>query len=1412
MTNEESGAMQVDEDITQHLAYIPDAWGTVRALGIDKYPGEMAIVRELVQNADDAFDRTVKVFPTYVRFNLRDDELVMEHDGKPFSKPPEDLLRKGDLSEHEEEELNRYDFARISRIGVGKTDEEMTGKFGTGFTAVFHVTDNPRIESNGWDFQIHIRKRPVVKEIPQDRVTRIHLPYRRRQTEISSKIGAEVFDKQKRKRFRQQILAESYRIIFFLKNLTRIEVFEDDGALYCVQRIERRKRTSITGISCRDVTIVVRTFEAGKCSETHEKWWIYSLADVPIPSRFDALGLKLNQGVSIAISKAGCAIGDKLGVGNHSYFTFPIRETGFRFKYNASRFFTTTDRSEFIIKEGLKNAWNKWQIENLAALLAKVVSELNLGRKTPGTVYSLLPQPHEYNHEYDRHLIESFRARVQAENLTVFFSTSGEWVGPRDLYLGDERLERILPRNHYRHFVDLRYIQAHKRTLEYYGAKPVSHRDLIAYLKQNHKKREFRRRFQTTSNREKIVSLRLMLEYLGSSELDPRDVEELKDLSFILTEAGTLQAADYSVYFPSDEDMPLINPDDIVHHLVYASKHAESFLQNTLGIKKMDLRDLIVDSFLRRLGQYDEKQKLEFVLYLATRAGQVTGNEEILQGLKRHVWEVLNVEINNPGDREIYFPDGELRKVFGNRLNYLSHEYKAHLGGKTKAWKRLFKAVGVKEFPRATAITGLVDEISNEGFSDRSVAMARRLFAFLSRSMRGLTEEERLELKDLNGYRWIPCENRCLDYPDEIYVEKSIRHLVGSGQSFVLFSVSKQDPLVRLLGMRTEPILDDVVGYLLDHCAEINGDTDRQVDYRIYSYLSDRAEDLDEELAIKLRENRTVWYRGRLWYPRNVFLRSHGREFGRSGEVRAYLPRLKALNGLCSLLRIREYPVVPDDYVDFLLDISDRGDDIEVSEWREYVENAHERLAYSDSPVSGEQRQALSESRVMVVHSHMRRPTECYLIRGTDRLYKDRIERCGIAYVPFVLENDAHKERFYLSMGVREIYDFVVQRRAGHSRSEACAGWKKRLAGFIPWINGYAYRAVGEEGLPDLDVLRTIDARRVAGLRVSYGIEHGGQRIMGSPIDDYCCLDVRDSGDHVLYLDESFDERENDHLSLLSNLLTTLIGSHANFKRVEWIMLMNQYFRHGEISGVNPYHPRRPEGATEGVEVEDEAVEETGNDATEEHAIQEREATAAPSGRTLEETEEREEVSSAMTTSRPSEQDDGLRPPEHAGQTRKAKRPKASAPRSRGGTSPAPHAIEYEEERNWVREQAGNFCQACTLFCERCEVEGVEGRCPCEVRKNAEKALHFHHLEPFEKDPARDVRGNLVMLCGYHHEQLRGTNLKSGYLGDKVEIEEREFDVVLTSYPKDKDETELRLRLSKEHFQEFRNYAEGGSA
>jgi len=1179
-----------DYDIAQHLKYVPDVFGIVRALGIDKYPGEMAIMRELVQNADDAFDK--KNSPTYVKFILTEDELIIEHDGKPFSKPPEDLLKKETLTEEESEELNKYDFVKISKIGLGKTDEEMTGKFGTGFTSVFHLSDNPRIESNGWDFQICIGKEPIIKEILYNSLTFIHLPIRVTNTKISAKIGAEIFDENKRKCFEEQILAESYKTIFFLKHITKIEVFKNEKPLYLVEKIKQKKRTKTKNLLCENITISIQNFQDKNWKGPKEKWWIYSLENISIPSEFEELGLKLKQKVSIAISKGKSSFAKMFNIHNHSYFTFPVKGTKFHFKYNASRFFLTTGRDDFITKEGLKNDFNRWQINNLTILLIKIISEFISTNKSPDTVYHILPHSHEYYHEYDKYLLDRFREKVQEKNIKIFYTTKGKWVGPKNTYIGDKKLEQILPKNQYRYFIAKKFVRNYKGVLEFYGAKSLSHGDLVEYLEENQNTNSFKKRFNNSKlTKRKIERLLLIYEYLGESDLSSDVVRKLKEIRFILTEDGTLRHANYKVYFPSDEAMPLINPDDIVHHSIYSTKKSDLFLKNELKITKMELNDLIVDSFLRRLENYDGKQIFEFVLYLVKRKKGVLDKETIRE-LKSKVKDILKLEINNPEDTEIYFYDKELKQIFGDNLNYLSQEYERELSRQNLKWKDFFEDIGVKKTPTSKKIIALANEINMGGYSKESAVKTEKLFRFISKNLRKFDKEEKKELEYLKYHKWIPTIRNEIEYPDETYIDRKITHLVGSEVPLISFSVKKGDPIVRFLDMLTKASTKDVVNYLLGHNVEVNKEEDWKVDFRIYKYLNDNVEDLDDELIEKLQVNRVIWFNGKLWGPHKLFLKNYSHEFGPNGEIRGYLhkSKFKELTNLCSKLGIKEKIEEPDDYVDFLLDISEQAERIEVAKWRRYIENACGRTAYSEYLLSEKQKESLSESRIIILNSYLKRPSECYLIRETDKIYKDRIEKSGID-VPFILENDPEKERFYLSIGMKEIYDSIFQKRADENKSEPCAEWKEKFGKLIPWISGYGYRALGNEGVTSHSKLKGINVKRVTGLKVSYGIEYNSGKITGNPLEDFCCLEIGDSGKNVLYLDDSFDEKNNEHISFVSTLLVSLIDPAIDIERFHWNMAISQYLRFGEISGINPYSPVQSKEDIEREELENNLEE-----------------------------------------------------------------------------------------------------------------------------------------------------------------------------------------------------------------------------
>lgn len=93
---------------------------------VSMYADTAHFVFEILQNADDAG-------ATEIYFDVSDRQLVIEHNGKPFTSD---------------------DVRAISYFGKGKTDITKIGHFGLGFKSVFAYTASPRVHSYDESFEI----------------------------------------------------------------------------------------------------------------------------------------------------------------------------------------------------------------------------------------------------------------------------------------------------------------------------------------------------------------------------------------------------------------------------------------------------------------------------------------------------------------------------------------------------------------------------------------------------------------------------------------------------------------------------------------------------------------------------------------------------------------------------------------------------------------------------------------------------------------------------------------------------------------------------------------------------------------------------------------------------------------------------------------------------------------------------------------------------------------------------------------------------------------------------------------------------------------------------------------------------------------------------------------------------------
>lgn len=125
----------------------------IRKLVEDLYPDSTHFIYELLQNAEDTG-------ATEAKFNLLNNKLVFEHNGRPFEE---------------------RDIYAITDIGEGTKagDDDKIGRFGVGFKAVFAYSETPHIWSPTYSFKIEELVLPYpLKTIPEvGELTRFEFPF-----------------------------------------------------------------------------------------------------------------------------------------------------------------------------------------------------------------------------------------------------------------------------------------------------------------------------------------------------------------------------------------------------------------------------------------------------------------------------------------------------------------------------------------------------------------------------------------------------------------------------------------------------------------------------------------------------------------------------------------------------------------------------------------------------------------------------------------------------------------------------------------------------------------------------------------------------------------------------------------------------------------------------------------------------------------------------------------------------------------------------------------------------------------------------------------------------------------------------------------------------------------------------------
>ena len=220
------------------------------------YPCEKEILKELLQNADDA-QATEICFIKDPR--QHPDERVFEDIWKPLQGPA--------LCVYNNKPFTNADIEGIRNLGEGSKGEDpnKTGQYGVGFNAVYHLTDVPSFMSKGEDigdvlcaFDPHCRYVPdatpqepgiMLKDItalkkgfpdvfpcyledhfPIDNGTMFRFPLRTRQMALVSQISSSPVTLKMLDTMMKDLKAELYEVLLFVNNVKKITICEVNEA------------------------------------------------------------------------------------------------------------------------------------------------------------------------------------------------------------------------------------------------------------------------------------------------------------------------------------------------------------------------------------------------------------------------------------------------------------------------------------------------------------------------------------------------------------------------------------------------------------------------------------------------------------------------------------------------------------------------------------------------------------------------------------------------------------------------------------------------------------------------------------------------------------------------------------------------------------------------------------------------------------------------------------------------------------------------------------------------------------------------------------------------------------------------------------------------------------------------------
>ena len=392
--------------------------GSVNVLGsiasfLHGYSGEITIVRELVQNADDAPGNADT--ERWIEFDLRPDALVVRNNSV-FSA--QDFQNIADIA-HQGKRLAR---------------RRTIGRFGIGFVSVYQLTDTPIIRSSGHQWIL----RPSPRGFPIEQTacdviayTEFELPYRTEPTLVGELLDMALISPAQLATMRRDLPDEAARLLFFLRHLSRIRVCE---AGQLVREVWRDVLPPSNPGGPEQVLIHGR--EADGRSWTQR--WLRFTGKV---SHTPAAHATRDETVQIVIPDRNTeALSEAEAISGRLYNYLPTEIlTGLPFHLNGD-FIPTTDRKGIDNDHRDREVWNRLVIEGLGACFAAALPALlDQFKDDPAGLYRRLPLTHA--HPLVSPVVEAFFGA--ARNHAIFKTRIG-WRKPNNTFRVSAALRPLL--------------------------------------------------------------------------------------------------------------------------------------------------------------------------------------------------------------------------------------------------------------------------------------------------------------------------------------------------------------------------------------------------------------------------------------------------------------------------------------------------------------------------------------------------------------------------------------------------------------------------------------------------------------------------------------------------------------------------------------------------------------------------------------------------------------------------------------------------------------------------------------------------------------------------------------------------------------------------------------------------------